>query len=186
MPIQKSPVFCLEKPSEKHSVPRDESRDVFGLLVSVMAADIAAMRARLSADIPAEISPKLVPTLLHLVRRGDAPMTVGDLAEGLGVSLGWASRVADEMVSIGFLTRIRQDRDRRVVWLHLTERGTEIGERLWRDREGAIVAALDEVSPNERQAISRFLRRLTAELELHTSQADSKSPKAHQSPRDLH
>jgi DNA-binding MarR family transcriptional regulator len=183
MPIEKSPVFCPEKTSEKCPIPRDESRDVFGLLAGVMVADVAAMRARLSADIPADISPKLVPTLLHLARRGGTPMTVGDLAEGLGVSLGWASRVADEMVSIGFLNRIRQNRDRRVVQLHLTERGIELGERLWLYREGAIAAALGEASPNERQVISQFLRRLTAELELRTSKAGSRSPMTHPSSR---
>lgn len=169
---QKSP-SGTEDSSGRHRVRDEDSWEVFGLCMSAMLADVGAVRAGPSAEIPGEISPKLVRALLHLMRHRSAPLTVGSLAEGLGVSLGWASRLVDELVLNGFLNRIRRDRDRRVVHLELTQRAVETGDRLWNDREAAFVAALDEVSPSERQAIGRFLRRLTAELELRAPKANS-------------
>ena len=160
----------------KFPVRREESWEMFGLFVNAILADVAVTRAGPPSDVPMTISPKLVRALLYLAQHGGRAMTVGELAEGVGVSLGWASRVADELVAIDLLERIRDDRDRRVVQLQLTARASVISDRLWSDREEAIVAALSEVFPEERPVIARFLRRLTAELELHASK-----PSAHRS-----
>ncbi len=156
--------------SLKYPVRHEESWEMFGLFVNAMLADVAVMRAGPPSGVPSKISPKLVRALLYLAQRGGCSMTVGELSEGLGVSLGWASRVADELVIAGLLNRVRDDRDRRIVQLRLTERATVISSRLWSDREGSIIAALGEAAPDERQAIARFLRRLTEELERHASE----------------
>jgi DNA-binding MarR family transcriptional regulator len=157
-------------PSLKYPVHHEESWEIFGLFVNAILADVAVTRAGPPAGVSAKISPKLVRALLFLAQRGGCAMTVGELAEGLGVSLGWASRVADELATAGLLNRVRDGRDRRIVQLRLTERATALSDRLWSDREGSIVAALGEAAPNERQVIARFLRRLTTELERHASE----------------
>jgi DNA-binding MarR family transcriptional regulator/transposase-like protein len=162
--------------SPKFPVRREESWEMFGLFVNAILADVAVTRSGPPSDVPMTISPKLVRALLYLAQHGGRAMTVGELAEGVGVSLGWASRVADELVAIGLLERIRDDHDRRVVQLQLTPRATVISGRLWSDREDAIVAALSEVFPEERQVIARFLRRLTAELESHASKSTPARP----------
>jgi DNA-binding MarR family transcriptional regulator len=159
--------------STKFPVRREESWEMFGLFVNAILADVAVARAGPPSDVPATISPKLVRALLYLAQHGGRAMTVGELAEGVGVSLGWASRVADELAAAGFLERVRDDHDRRVVQLQLTPRATVISSRLWSDREDAIVAALSEIFPEERPVIARFLRRLTAELELHASRSSA-------------
>ena len=159
-----------ETSSPKFPVRDEESWEMFGLFINAILADVAVTRAGPPAGVPAKISPKLVRALLYLAQHGGSAMTVSELAEGMGVSLGWASRVADELVEAGLLSRVRDGRDRRVVQLRLTERATAINSRLWSDREGSIVAALSEAAPDERQAIARFLRRLTTELERHASE----------------
>jgi DNA-binding MarR family transcriptional regulator/transposase-like protein len=168
---QSNPQSAAASSSPKFPVRREESWEMFGLFVNAILADVAVTRSGPPSDVPMTISPKLVRALLYLAQHGGRAMTVGELAEGVGVSLGWASRVADELVAIGLLERIRDDHDRRVVQLQLTPRATVISGRLWSDREDAIVAALSEVFPEERQVIARFLRRLTAELELHASKS---------------
>lgn len=159
--------------SPKFPVRREESWEMFGLFVNAILADVAATRAGPPSDVPVTVSPKLVRALLYLAQHGGRAMTVGELAEGVGVSLGWASRVADELVSIGLLERIRDDRDRRVVQLQLTPRATLVSGRLWSDREDAVVAALSEIFPEERPVIARFLRRLATELESHASKSST-------------
>jgi DNA-binding MarR family transcriptional regulator len=158
-----------KKRSEEFAAQRSESWEIVGVFMDIFVADAAAIRAKPPRDIETALSPKLVRALLYLVQHGDVEMTVGSLADGLGVSLGWASRVADELVSIGFLNRSRNSRDRRIVQLQLSERAKEVGDQLWAAREGAVTAALSEVSPSERQAIVRFLRRFIVELDLHGS-----------------
>ena len=160
----------------KYPVRREESWEMFGLFVNAILADVAVARAGPPSDVPMTISPKLVRALLYLAQHGGRAMTVGKLADGVGVSLGWASRVADELVASGLLERIRDDRDRRVVQLQLTARASVISDRLWSDREEAVVAALSEVFPEERPVIARFLRRLTAELESHASKSSANRP----------
>lgn len=159
----------------KFPVRREESWEMFGLFVNAILADVAVARAVPPSEGPA-ISPKLVRALLYLAQHGGRAMTVGELAEGVGVSLGWASRVADELVAAGLLERVRDDRDRRVVQLQLTAQATVVSSRLWSDREEAIVAALSEVFPEERPVIARFLRRLTTELEMHASKSPNHRP----------
>lgn len=158
-----SPSIPAKTSSKELAVQRNDSREIVGLFLDVFVAGAAAIRSK-PGDIQAELSPKLVRALLYLVRHGGSETTVGSLADGLGVSLGWASRVADELVAIGFLTRIRDSRDRRIVRLELSERAKEAGNKLWAARERAVTAALSEVSPSEGQAIVRFLRRFVAEL----------------------
>jgi DNA-binding MarR family transcriptional regulator len=153
------------------TVQRNESWEIVGLFMDVFVADAAAIRSKSPRDIQTELSPKLVRALLYLIQHGGTETTVGSLADGLGVSLGWASRVADELVSIGFLDRTRDERDRRIVQLQLSERAKKAGDQLWAAREGVVTAALNEVSPSERQAIVRFLRRYITELDAHGSKA---------------
>lgn len=147
------------------SVRRDESSEIFGLFLSAMEAGVAAMRTDLSLDTTVEFPAKLVRVLLFLLQHRGTAVAVGDLAEGLRVSLGWASRVADELALLGFVNRVRSERDRRVVHLELTEKAIKVAERLWSDHEAAIAAALGDLFPNERATVARFLRRLRTELE---------------------
>lgn len=159
----------------KFAVRRDESWEMFGLFMDAILADLAVTRMGPPSDVPRRISPKLARALFYLAQHGGCATTVGELAEGVGVSLGWASRVADELVSIGLLERVRNENDRRVVQLQLTPSATAINSRLWNEREGAITTALSEVSPEQRPVIARFLRKLAAELETQVSKVPARS-----------
>jgi DNA-binding MarR family transcriptional regulator len=165
---------ALEQGLKNFAVQRNESWEIVGLLMDVFVAHAVAIRTTPPHDTQTDLSPKLARALLYLVQHGGAEITVGSLADGLGVSLGWASRVADELVSIGFLQRIRGSRDRRIVQLQLNERAREAANQLWAAREGAVTAALKESSPAERQAIVHFLRRFIVELDLQGTKAGTR------------
>jgi DNA-binding MarR family transcriptional regulator len=156
--------------SDHFQVRSDECQEMFSLFVNAILAGEVVTRVGPQADLLA-ISPKLIPFLLYLNEHHGEPMTVGKLAEAKGVSLGWASRVTDKLAGAKLLDRIRDEHDRRVVRLQLTERGNVVSAEVWSDREALVVRALSEIAPRERPAIARFLRRLAAELELHTLKA---------------
>jgi DNA-binding MarR family transcriptional regulator len=90
--------------------------------------------------------------------------TVGQLAVGLGISYGWASRVVEELEAGGLVIRDRDRRDRRVVNVRLEPAAIEAVEREYRWHPRDVRYALEPLSEMERDAVRSFLRRVTGRL----------------------
>ncbi len=58
--------------------------------------------------------------------RQDEPVTMGDLSRGLDIPLSNATRIVDWMVQNGYVQRLADPEDRRVVRIALTEAGGEV------------------------------------------------------------
>ena len=104
------------------------------------------------------------PASAHVIRAAihihdEGPRTIGQLAQGLGISQGWASRVVDELERAGYVERERDPDDRRVVRVRLTPMAVERVERAYQWRGGAVEAALGGMDAQERAAVTAFLRR---------------------------
>jgi DNA-binding MarR family transcriptional regulator len=104
------------------------------------------------------------PLTSHVIRAAihvydNGPQTISQLAAGMGVSQGWASRVVDEMERAGYLERERDPDDRRVVRVRLVPAAVERVEMAYRWRGDSVEEALEGVSPAERAAVTAFLRR---------------------------
>jgi DNA-binding MarR family transcriptional regulator len=104
------------------------------------------------------------PIASHVIRAaihiyGNGPQTIGQLAVGIGVSQGWASRVVDEMERAGYVERRRDPADRRVVRVSLVPAAVERVERVYRWRGDAVEAALEGLSDADRAIVIGFLRR---------------------------
>jgi len=110
--------------------------------------------------------------LLHLRLRGDEASTIGDLAKAAGVSVGWASRVIDDLESMDLTQRVRGASDRRVVHVRLTEAGGALCQRMWRNRERPIVNALASLPKLHRPLAIRFLETLATEFDKAAAKAD--------------
>ena len=104
-----------------------------------------------------EASAHVIRAAIHIHDEG--PQTIGQLAQGLGISQGWASRVVDELERAGYVERERDPDDRRVVRVRLTPMAVERVERAYQWRGGAVEAALAGMDPQERAAVAAFLRR---------------------------
>ncbi len=153
------------------TVSRDEAFETSRLLVELLHAAHASRR---SAEPGSESDPTpgglhaapasdhAIRAAIHIYQHGER--TVGQLAAGLGISRGWASRVAEELVERGHVARESDLGDRRIVHLRLTERSLAEIERAYRWRGDVVAAALAEHDPAEREAIRRFLRRVVADL----------------------
>ena len=96
---------------------------------------------------------------IHVYQHGER--TVGQLATGLGISYGWASRVVEELESAGYATRERDTDDRRVVRVRLNPAKVGEVERAYHWRGESVGAALEPLADSERAAVKVFLRRLT-------------------------
>ena len=104
------------------------------------------------------------PLTSHVIRAAihvydNGPQTISQLAVGMGISQGWASRVVDEMERAGYLQRERDPDDRRVVRVRLVPAAVERVEMVYRWRGDSVEAALEGMSAAERAAVTAFLRR---------------------------
>ena len=104
------------------------------------------------------------PLTSHVIRAAihvydNGPQTISQLAAGMGVSQGWASRVVDEMERAGYLERERDPDDRRVVRVRLVPAAIERVEMAYQWRGDSVEEALEGMSPVERAAVAVFLRR---------------------------
>jgi DNA-binding MarR family transcriptional regulator len=111
---------------------------------------------------PGGLGAHAVRAAIHLHEHGE--QTVGELARGLGVSYGWASRIASELEVAGAVRRLPDPGDRRVVRLALDPAATALVERAYGWRRDAIAQALGPLSAEERSAVRRFLRLAASEL----------------------
>jgi DNA-binding MarR family transcriptional regulator len=107
----------------------------------------------------ADVSTHAVRAAIHVYRHGDR--TVGQVASGLGISYGWASRVVEELESNGYLIRERDADDRRIVRVRLNPEKLDEVERAYEWRGRAVEEALEPLSEPEREAVRVFLRRVT-------------------------
>ena len=153
------------------AVTRDEAFETSRLLVELLHAAHASRKSTEAGDAAAPTpgglhdapaSDHAIRAAIHIYQHGER--TVGQLATGLGISRGWASRVAEELVERGHVARESDPGDRRIVHLRLTEHSLAEIERAYRWRGDVVAAALAEHDPTEREAIRRFLRRVVDDL----------------------
>jgi DNA-binding MarR family transcriptional regulator len=117
--------------------------------------------------LPVAVSTHAVRAAIHVYQHGDR--TVGQLASGLGISYGWASRVADELEAANYVVRERDTDDRRVVRVRLNPAARAEVERAYRWRGEAVQEALEPLSDSERESVRVFLRRVTELLRAGTA-----------------
>jgi DNA-binding MarR family transcriptional regulator len=117
--------------------------------------------ARGHAAVSLAASTHAVRAAIHVYQHGER--TVGQLASGLGVSYGWASRIVDELETAGYVMRERDANDRRIVRVRLSPQRIEAVAEAYQWRGRAVEKALEPLSPSDREAVRSFLRRV-AEL----------------------
>jgi DNA-binding MarR family transcriptional regulator len=151
----------------------DEALETSKLLVEFLHATYATRRKPLNMgdrpgsagdaaaiDGPADepMSAHAVRAAIHVYQHGER--TVGQIASGLGISYGWASRVVEELEAAHYVTRERDSADRRVVRVRLDSAALEQVERAYAWRGEAVWRALEPLSEDERAAVRLFLRRV--------------------------
>ena len=116
-----------------------------------------------------DLTPRMLGVLHHLSASG--PLTLGELATHLGLSKATATELVTRVQERGLVDRMRDERDRRRVYVWLTEPGRQRADshaRVLADDE--LLAAVGRMTPNARKSLINGLRALLAA-------ADKKEPK---------
>jgi DNA-binding MarR family transcriptional regulator len=117
------------------------------------------VRRRMDADLrhldkKRLVEPAHFPVLASLRRH---TYNVSELAERLKVSLPSMSKTVTALVKRGWVERVRLEKDRRVVQLHLTDDGKAILGEMREQADTAVAAMLDLLSTEEREQLSAGL-----------------------------
>ncbi len=151
----------------------DEALETSKLLLELIHAAYATRRADVatgssrSAGEPdahpaASPSPHAIRAAIHVHQHGQP--TIGELAAGLGISYGWASRVVSELEASGLVRRTTDPADRRLVHVTLTPAAMAMVEGAYRWRGDAVARALATLDGPGRRAVRGFLRKVIDEL----------------------
>ncbi|MFD0680484.1 MULTISPECIES: MarR family winged helix-turn-helix transcriptional regulator [unclassified Paenibacillus] len=90
--------------------------------------------------------------------------TVGELAEELGLSTSATTIAINRLVISGHIDRTRDETDRRVVWVELTEPATETIMRLKETRDQILIGMLQKLTAEEQGQFIGLLRKMTTDL----------------------
>jgi MarR family transcriptional regulator, 2-MHQ and catechol-resistance regulon repressor len=93
--------------------------------------------------------------LLHL-----GPMCQHALAAKLLRSGGNMTLVVDNLEKQGWVKRVRQEKDRRMVQIHLTPKGKRLITRIFPEHAKAIARVMSELTPAEQEELRRIARKL--------------------------
>src|SRR6266540_4340804 len=156
--------------ASSHDASRDDVREVLRLLVSVITG---LKRGR--AEVPntlreafaaGGLGPRHVPVLMAVAFSD--PLSVGEIAERIGLSLATTSLMVGELDRQGIVVRAEDERDRRrtIVCLHDDHRA--IVDAWSEERTSPVLRALERMSPAVRKHFLEGLAVLAAE-----SQADA-------------
>lgn len=105
-------------------------------------------------------------SLVHLnvltLLEADGPLSMGHLAEALDVSVASATGIVSRMMARGVVERRHDADDRRVVLVHLTERGARVFQNLEQHHRERLAKLLDQLSEQELTGFLLGLRSLRA------------------------
>jgi DNA-binding MarR family transcriptional regulator len=109
------------------------------------------------------LTPQQIQAAMQLMLRGE--LTIGELATALGITPGWASRLADDLVVSGHAVREPDPTDRRIVRLRIAPAMRDRCAEEYGSRAAAVARALADASPAEIDTFVRLMGRLASEFE---------------------
>lgn len=85
-------------------------------------------------------------------------MTMNQLSERMGLATSTMTRIVDNLVRDGYIERIRDEADRRLVFVTLTPDGGKLAEELGQCTRGCFTNIVDNISREERNSVLEGIR----------------------------
>ncbi len=133
-------------------------------LRAVMPDEFAQAKARLQALLPrGEFVEAADYDFLYgigvLLGADQAPMTMGELGQAADVPLSTATRLVDMLVDHGYVERLSDPQDRRVVRVRLTRAGTDLFQTIEHLIQRRIALILGRFSEDECETLLRLMNK---------------------------
>lgn len=98
-----------------------------------------------------DITPPQLDALLHLKESGD--ITMGELCQKMYLACSTATDLSDRMERSGLIVRQRDSADRRVIRLHITERGDGVIKQVMQARREYLRTILAKMDDADKQRL---------------------------------
>ncbi|SER91224.1 MarR family winged helix-turn-helix transcriptional regulator [Salipaludibacillus aurantiacus] len=126
-----------------------------------MIADIVKQKGReILSDFP--ITPPQFVALQWLHEYGD--MTIGELSSKMYLACSTTTDLVDRMEKNDLVERVKDTNDRRVVRIHLLDKGATIIREVINQRQGYLQGVLDDFSKQDVDFLERSLKYLFDEM----------------------
>lgn len=114
---------------------------------------------------------------VHLLRMLDrqGALRMSDLAGLLGISQGSCTALVDRALASRLVMRDRDDDDRRVVWVTLSDHGQEVLSEIRQARAATLAQYLTQLSSEEVETLARLLEQVAVAAQAPPDRADSPS-----------
>jgi len=100
--------------------------------------------------------------LQHLISEESLRMT--DIARFMHVSTAATTGIIERLVKSGYVSRVFDQDDRRIIKIEITEKGVSLMKRLARDRRKMTIDIFGKLSEQDRQDYLRVLTRIKGTL----------------------
>lgn len=133
----------------------------------MVAEDFSKLWNKLSRDLKLTLEQELAPLtegqlhILELLLEAEA-MKPSDLIQYLNTTPAAITTILDRMERNELITRERDERDRRVVWIHVTEKGFAEAVRGSDIRKTVIEQSLDRISSHNQQLLVYLLGKVAS------------------------
>lgn len=95
-----------------------------------------------------------------LTLRDKGPMTMGELSRNIGIGLSNLTGIVDRLVKRKFVSRNRDENDRRVVRVHLTSLGRKIIDEYYQKKHEHIRPIITQLNQTERDALIELMKKI--------------------------
>jgi len=109
--------------------------------------------------------------ILDIIHK-EGRMRMTDIASALDVSTAAATGIVDRMVKRGYLGRVFDPADRRLIRIKLTSKGSQVVEKLDLQRKQKIIEVFGQISETERNDYLRILTRVKEIISRNRSKKD--------------
>ncbi|MEC2075933.1 MarR family transcriptional regulator [Metabacillus fastidiosus] len=116
------------------------------------------LRHELNAVYDKELSRNEFFILKNLFENG--PKKASDLSKSLDVSASHITAVTDTLIEKGWITRVRSDRDRRIVDIHITAEGESIVQRYEKRKTEFLLSKFNHFTDEEIEVFIRLFQKL--------------------------
>ncbi|NGP56862.1 MarR family transcriptional regulator [Paenibacillus thiaminolyticus] len=139
---------------------RDEDLVQFERLFWRVSRKIQCLRKKKFND---RLSDSQTYILVKLATEG--PQKVSGLAESIGITPGGVTSISDKLIANGYAQRKRDEEDRRVVFLEITDKGMDVMRELHQERLEIIRYLFNNLPADDLQHLNRTYEKLLENLD---------------------
>lgn len=124
---------------------------------------------KITLDLTKRLSPVISASqsLIMNILDKSGPKKVSELAEELEITLPSITTLADKLVALNYIERKKSDKDRRLVYLHITEEGRRVVEELSDERRKQLQKYYEALSEEDIRTLIRIYYVMLSHLEEH-------------------